>query len=318
MNRILRWMLRGVLALAGLAAAALALVWVLVAGSLPRYDAQLEADGLGAELRIVRDASAVPHIRAASAEDAWFALGMAHAQDRLWQMEVNRRAVQGRLSAIFGPRTLGLDRFAKTLDLYGHAKRSEAHQSPATRRALIAYAKGVNAWIRHVDARSLGRGAPEFFLFGEGFAPWTPADSLGILKMMAMRLTSSARSEVRRAKFQLALEPERIADILPDYPGSSEAVVPRYKAALGDLRYAEAEEDPLVAALGPPAPERGGASNAWAVDASRSSSRAPLLANDPHLWLSAPLGLVPRGCAGGRAQGHRRDAARRARDRDRP
>ncbi|GMG83590.1 penicillin acylase family protein [Paralimibaculum aggregatum] len=295
MNRILRWMLRGVLAVAGLAAAALGLAWVLVAGSLPDYDAHVQAAGLGAPARVIRDANAIPHIRAGSPADAWYALGLVHAQDRLWQMEVNRRAVQGRLSALFGRRTVALDRLAKTLDLYGHAKRAVAHQTPEAQAALEAYAAGVNAWIRHIDARSLGRGAPEFFLFGKGFAPWTPADSLGILKMMALRLSDGARSEVRRARFQLALPAARVADILPDYPGPAETVVPRYSTLFPELRHADTrlappppEPGPLLAALGPPAPGKGGASNAWAVDASRSSSRAPLLANDPHLWLSAP------------------------------
>ncbi len=289
MTRILRWLLRGLIGLSAALGLGLALAWVLISGSLPDYGGRVTAEGLGAPARVIRDANAIPHIRAESAADAWFVLGLVHAQDRLWQMEVARRAVQGRLSEILGARTVGLDRLVKTLDLYGHARRSLPHQTPETQAALAAYAKGVNAWIRHVDARSLGRGAPEFFLFGEGFAPWTPADSLGILKMMALRLTQSARAEVRRALFQLALPPERVADILPDYPVGAETVVPRFTGETPPgSRAALPPEDPLLAALGPPAPGEGGASNAWAVDPSRSSSRASLLANDPHLWLSAP------------------------------
>ncbi len=292
MTRILRWLLRGVLALAGLAAAGLGLAWVLILGSLPDYDATVSARGLGAEARVIRDANAIPHIRAESPGDAWFALGLVHAQDRLWQMEVNRRAVQGRLSAIFGARTVALDRLVKTLDLYGHSRRAVAHQSPEAQAALRAYAAGVNAWIRHVDARSLGRGAPEFFLFADGgFAPWTPADSIGILKMMAFRLSNGARNEVRRALLQLELAPERVADILPDYPGDAESTVPRPPEETPRPNRAALPPpgDPLALALGlPGAPEMAGASNAWAVDASRAAARAPLLANDPHLWLSAP------------------------------
>ncbi len=297
MNWFLRWMLRAVIGLGALLSVAIGLLWVLISGSLPDYDGNVQARGLAAPVTVIRDANAIPHIRAESPRDAWFALGMMHAQDRLWQMEVNRRAVQGRLSALFGARTVELDRLMKTLDLYGYARRSLVHQTPATRVALDAYAAGVNAWIRHVDANSLGRGAPEFFLFGDGFAPWTPADSLGILKMMAFRLTNSAREEVRRALFQLALPPERVRDILPDYPGEASLTVPRFseepdpgqRAGLPVPPQPLPEVDPLLAALGNPAgPEYSGASNAWVVDASRSSSRAPLLANDPHLWLSAP------------------------------
>ncbi len=307
MNRILRWLLRGFLALGALLAAALAVLWWLVSGSLPDYDAEVRAPGLGAPVEVVRDANAVPHIRAESAADMWFALGMVHAQDRLWQMEVSRRAAQGRLSALFGPRTLGLDRYVRTLDLYGHARRSVARQTPEARAALEAYAAGVNAWIRHVDANSLGRGAPEFFLFGRGFEPWTPADSLGILKSMALRLAAAARHEIRRARFQLALPPERVADILPDDPTPAEIAVPWRESHFPGARFratAAAPPDPLVRALGPPwRPELGGASNAWAADGTRSSSRAPLLANDPHLWLSAPSVWYLADVAGGGLRG---------------
>jgi penicillin amidase len=302
MNRILRWLLRGVLAAFALAAAGLGLAWVLISGSLPRYDGEVRAAGLGAPVEVIRDANAIPHIRAESAHDAWFALGLVHAQDRLWQMEVNRRAAQGRLSALFGPRTVPLDRLVKTLDLYGYARRAVEHQDREVRAALEAYSAGVNAWIRHVDANSLGRGAPEFFLFGDGFAPWTPADSIGILKVMALRLSAAARSEVRRALFQLELEPGRVADILPEHPSPAQTTVPRFSELFPGARFAgrpARARDPLLAALGPPEPGTAGASNAWAVDASRSASGAPLLANDPHLWLSAPSVWYLAGLSGG-------------------
>lgn len=295
MALILKWLLRGVAALAALGAAGGALAWYLVARSLPDYDGTKVLDGLEAEVTVIRDRHAVPHIRAESARDAFFALGALHAQDRLWQMELNRRAAQGRLSTLLGPRTTELDRLVKTLDLYGHASRSLEHQTAETRAALEAYAAGVNGWIRRVRREATGRGAPEFFVFGaEGIAPWTPADSLAILKAMALRLSSAARDEIRRARFLLRLPAERVADILPDPPGDVSVTVPRYASLFPGARFSAADApatppDPLVEAFGPAfLPERAGASNAWAVDASRSASRAPLLAADPHLWLSAP------------------------------
>ncbi|MEM6422732.1 MAG: penicillin acylase family protein, partial [Pseudomonadota bacterium] len=179
MARILTWLLRiaavlGVVALvAGLGAA------YLVSGSLPDYEADASLEGLQHPVSVIRDRFAVPHIRAESEADAYFALGVVHAQDRLWQMELNRRAAQGRLSTLLGARTTDLDLLIKTLDLYGHARRSVEHQSAETQAALEAYADGVNAWIRHIWREALGRGAPEFFVFStEGIAPWQPADSL--------------------------------------------------------------------------------------------------------------------------------------------
>ncbi|MEM9784113.1 MAG: penicillin acylase family protein [Pseudomonadota bacterium] len=298
MTLLLTWLLRIVAVIAALGAVALALGWYLVERSLPDFDARLRLQGLTAEVRVIRDANAVPRIRAETAEDAFFALGLVHAQDRLWQMELNRRAAQGRLSTLLGPRTTKLDRLIKTLDLYGHASRAVDEQSPEAKAALQAYADGVNAWIRTVAAEALGRGAPEFFVFAtDGLAPWTPADSIGIMKMMALRLTGAARAEIRRARLLLSLPPERVADILPDPPEGGGLTLPRYAELFDGARFAAAEavaEDPsavdrLIAAIGPaPQPELAGASNAWAVDGSRATLGQPLLASDPHLWLSAP------------------------------
>lgn len=296
MHRILKWVLRIFIAMLAVIAISAMLFWYLVSGSLPDYSGKLAVAGIEAPITIIRDDHAVPHIRAATDRDAFFALGLVHAQDRLWQMELNRRAAQGRLSAMIGQRTVALDRLVKTLDLYGLAQRSLEAQSPETRAALDAYAAGVNAWIRHVNAEALGRGAPEFFLFDAGISPWTPADSLAILKMMALRLTDAARDEVRRARALLVLPPERVADILPDYPLPGSIAVPRPESASLLLRnraaltpLAPLPDDPLLQALGAGAwPDLAGASNIWAVDGSRSATGKSLMANDPHLWLSAP------------------------------
>ena len=364
MNVALKWLLRLFGAAVLVLTLCVALGWYLVSRSLPEYEGEIAAAGLDRPVTIIRDANAVPHIRAETDHDAWFALGLVHAQDRLWQMELNRRAAQGRLSALLGAQTVEVDRLVKTLDLYGHAARSLEMQSPETLAALDAYAQGVNAWLRHVNKHALGRGAPEFFAFGAALSPWTPTDSLAILKMMALRLSDAARAEVRRARALLALPPERVRDILPEYPlpallapkrpdavvsgtdraalsplhglavrAASAAAAPLTPAS-GDfaprdsaspsatrtsatrtsgptptrrtptrptatrsdespayaapLRAAPAEA-PLLHAFGAGArPGLAGASNIWAVDGTRSSSGKPLLANDPHLWLSAP------------------------------
>ncbi|MEM6547662.1 MAG: penicillin acylase family protein [Pseudomonadota bacterium] len=294
MNTLLRWLLRLLGLMVAVAIAAFALGWYLVGRSLPDYSADLTVAGLGAPVTITRDANAVPHIRAESAGDAFYALGVVHAQDRLWQMEMNRRSAQGRLAAYLGPQLVALDRMVKTLDLGGYARRAFEHQTDETKAALQSYADGVNAWIRHVNANALGRGAPEFFLFAEeGLSPWTPQDSLAILKMMALRLSASAQNEIRRGRFLLDLPAERVADILPDYPGAARLAPPRFASLFPGAefgpRQATVVDDPILAALGPPPrPEHAGASNAWAVDGTRSSSGAPLLASDPHLWLGAP------------------------------
>ncbi len=290
-NNVLKWLVRLFFGMVGAVVIGGAMGWYLMSRSLPSYDGTIALAGLSERVTIVRDANAVPHIRAATDRDAFYALGVAHAQDRLWQMEIGRRAAQGRLSEFFGARTIELDRLVKTLDLYELARRSEEHQSAETIAALEAYAEGVNAWIRHLHAQALGRGAPEFFVFGDGLAPWTPADSLAILKMMALRLSNAARQEVRYARAILTLPPERVMDILPDYPVAASTSPRRYSFDVPKDRKhaAAAPRDPLLDVLGPAhLPELGGASNSWAVDGTRTSSGKSLLASDPHLWLSAP------------------------------
>ena len=218
MAQIFKWLSRLFGAMAVLAALAAALVWVLLGGSLPDYDRDFTVEGVEGPVTLLRDIHAVPHIRGASEADVFFGLGFAHAQDRLWQMETSRRAAEGRLSELFGEVTLPVDRFMRALDLHGLARRALPAQTPEARAALEAYATGVNAFIRAVSQEALGRGAPEFYFFADRIAPWTPADSLAIAKLMALRLSDQAAVEVRRAAISLRLPPERLRDLLPDYP----------------------------------------------------------------------------------------------------
>ena len=286
--RILAW---SVAAMAGLGLGALALVYYLAAGSLPDYGAAHRVQGLGAAVEIVRDAHAVPHIFASSDRDAFFGLGWVHAEDRLWQLELHRRTAQGRLAELFGPDALPIDRSMRALDLAGLARAAVAAQKPDALAALEAYAEGINARIRAVNAEALGRGAPEFFLFGDGaLAPWTPADSLAVMKLMALRLTTAARLEARRARLLANLTPDQVADLDPAYPDRGLIALPSFNDLYDTITFpAERADVRPPHPLSPFAqPGFGGASNAWAVSGERSATGAPLLATDPHLWLSAP------------------------------
>ncbi|NKX74687.1 penicillin acylase family protein [Rhodobacteraceae bacterium R_SAG3] len=292
MARLFRWLLRltaGTILLGVLGAI---LVYFLAAQSLPEYNKEIALPGPTAPVEIVRDNANVPHIFGsfgASDEDVFFGLGYAHAQDRLWQMAVMRRTAQGRLSEIFGPRTVKTDSFLRRLDLYGAARSSVSSQSPEALRALTAYSAGVNARLQEVNENALGRGAPEMFLFNMPIAPWQPADSIAIMKLMAVQLSSNMQEEILRAQTSIALDdPKRLLDILPDAPGSGTATLPEYTSlfpGLDGLNLA----GPQYAALMPVAPRGlGGASNAWAAAPSRSAAGGTLLANDPHMTLTAP------------------------------
>jgi len=266
-------------------------VYYLASRSLPEYDKTVTVSGVTADVEIVRDNSGVPHIFPASDRDAFFALGYAHAQDRLWQMTLLRRTAQGRLSEIFGSRTVETDKLLRRLDIHTQAVRSVDAQDARTRDALDAYSAGVNARITEINRDSLGRGAPEFFVFNAPLAQWQPADSIALVKLMALQLSSHINEEVLRARLALFLPDEtRLADLLPDIPGQGVAALPEYASLMPELppqtQFADNGPDPLFW----PVARRGlaGASNAWAADASRSATGSTLMANDPHLKFSAP------------------------------
>lgn len=241
MGFIFRWLLRLTAGLVGLIVLGIVLAYYLASQSLPDYDQTVEVQGLDTPVEIVRDHANVPHIFAAKDPDVFFGLGYAHAQDRLWQMTIMRRTAQGRLSEVFGTRTVAIDRLLRRLDIYRLAMQSVAVQDDYTLAALKAYSAGVNARLAEINAKALGRGAPEMFLFNAPVAPWQPGDSLAIIKLMALQLSGHLEDEVLRARTSLALnDTDRLADILPDIPGPGIAALPEYAALFPDLpRFAE-------------------------------------------------------------------------------
>ncbi|WGW03112.1 penicillin acylase family protein [Tropicibacter oceani] len=290
MALVFRWLLRLVTLSIVLTVLGAGMVYYLASRSLPEYDKTLPVAGITADIEIIRDNAGVPHIMALSDRDAFFGLGYAHAQDRLWQMVLLRRTVQGRLSEIFGTRTVETDTLMRRLDLYPLAVASVAHQDAATLDALEAYSAGVNARLDEINQGSNGRGAPEFFMFNAPLAPWKPADSIALTKLMAFQLTGHLREEVLRARTSLLIpDADRLSDILPDMPGPGVAALPEYASLVPGPLPAHTPSQTRQAFL-PATPPRGlsGASNAWAADASRSAGGGTLLANDPHLGLTAP------------------------------
>lgn len=290
MRTVFRWLMRLAAGLVVLAVLAVGVVYYLASQSLPDYNKTIAVTGIEQPVEIVRDNADVPHIFGSSDRDVFFALGFAHAQDRLWQMTMMRRTAQGRLSEVFGTPTVQIDRLLRRLDLYRLAAQSVEVQDDVTRAALEAYADGVNTRLDQINTEVLGRGAPEMFIFNAPVAPWRPADSLAIIKLMGLQLSGHLQEEVLRARMSLALDDAaRLADILPDVPGTGIAALPEYSALFPDLpRFAQST--PMPDSPLSPFPKRGlaGASNSWAAAPSRSASGGTLLANDPHLGFSAP------------------------------
>lgn len=277
--------------------------------SLPALDGQLTRTGLQAPAMVRRDASDVTHIEAASALDAWRALGYVHAQDRGWQLEFNRRLMRGQLSEILGPATLDTDKLMRTLGLMQAARLQLQKMPDSVQAALQAYSDGIQA--AHAAGQA-GR-TPEFRLLGvpahDASRPaWTPEDSMGWALVMALDLGGNWGQEFARLSASQVLDTERLWQLMPPYPGESPAtrvdiaglyrelgvhVRPPQRSA--QVRSPEAR-GPALDALAQWSQEQvrdtgileGKGSNNWVVAGQRTASGQPLLANDPHLALSAP------------------------------
>lgn len=262
--------------------AALVLVAVVVVlvlrSSVAQTRGQVRVAGLASEVRVVRDAHGVPHIEAESRSDAVFALGFVHAQDRLWQMEFQRRLGSGRLAEAVGSSGLTADRFFRTLGVRRSAEASLAYLGSEERAVLDAYVAGVNAFLE----RRTGVLPPEFLVLRLEPEPWTPTDVIVWQKMMAWDLTGSQLSdETLRAQLVSALGSDRAARLFPGHPEDGPVTLPNFSALYREIPWS-------TIARHIPHLDPANGSNAWVVSAEHTASARPLLANDPHLGLQAP------------------------------
>jgi len=274
--------------------------------SLPQVSGQLVLAGITQPVEVLRDRNAIPHIYARSLDDAYYGLGFVHAQDRLWQMEVSRRIAAGRVAEVLGPAGLEADRFLRTLGIRRVAEANLRHYEPETRRLLDAYTAGVNAFLATKPVLP-----PEFWILRVSPEPWTPVDSVAWAKMMAWDLGGNWRNELLRMQLAKTLPTPRIQEFLAPYPGDPPVKLPDLKALYGVMERAPIQisgENRGQSPISPKSPwaifrkiavgdfdAKSGSdpdfphgSNSWVVNGSRSATGKPLLANDPHLGLTAP------------------------------
>ena len=316
MRRLLRLLKAAGLVVTGLLLIATLLgVW-LVRRAWPQVSGSIAVAGLHAPVEVLRVEPGVPHLYARDAHDLFFAQGYVHAQDRLWQMELNRRVGAGELSALFGEAALDLDRTMRVFEVRASSERDWRPASPAARAVLLAYAEGVNAFL----AQHRGRLPLEFTLLGVEPRPWTPVDSLSWAKLMALNLSLNSSFEILRAQLTARLGAAAAQRLLLPYPAGEPVIVPPPAGGYPALPKAPAVAasarpagdpggDPGGAPLLSGAPRRplgvvagGGAawgSNGWVVAGSRTASGRPLLANDTHLGLQMPSVWYQVGLHGG-------------------
>ncbi|MCB1033914.1 MAG: penicillin acylase family protein, partial [Acidobacteria bacterium] len=262
---------------------ALFLAWREIRRSgMPQRTGSARFDGLREAVEVRFDEWGVPDIEADSLLDAVAAQGWLHANDRMTQMELGRRSAAGRLAEVVGEVALPLDRASRTLRLRETAEKLLTWASPESRSALEAYASGVNAWIR-----SRGKDLPPGLrLLRIEPEPWTPADSLSFVLLMASDLSFwQGRPEEERFAWLRAFGEEKLRDLLgeEDLQISGDllelAEKPQPQAASAAMARSPTRDASAPPLLG---------SNGWVLGGSRTAGGVPLVANDPHLGLHLP------------------------------
>ena len=263
------------------------LYWWRIARAQPRLSGTLTLAGLDAPVEILRDKHGVPHLYAKSRADLFRAQGIVHAQDRMWQMEQDRRIATGTLAELFGEAALDADRFSRTVGFRRAAQLELDGLDEVARATLAWYAEGVNAYI----ASRPGRLAPELGLLGARVAPWTPLDSLAHLKVVAWGQSTNWESELVRLRLLLQSDAYRASELEPSVPQGTPAILEADGVAHERLLHAAGLllnfMEPLRQWVG--ALEGGQGSNAWVVAPKRSLTRKPVLANDSHLPVQIPV-----------------------------
>lgn len=259
------------------------------------------------KVEIIRDASGVPNLYADNPGDLFFAQGYSHAQDRLWQMELNRHVGHGQLSELFGDTNFGdsttvkVDMFLRTIGLDRAAQADLSTLDSTSRSLLQAYADGVNAFLHtHSDNLPL-----EFTLLGYRPADWEQVDSQVWAKVMAYDLGGNYEEELLRARMIETLGTSRAKQLIPDYPSSGPFIIPpevkSFAVSLANLTPGRSSTQDTPIAIGRPDVSEleqittslkqgvdGLGSNNWVVDGTRTMTGKPMLANDPHLGISMP------------------------------
>ncbi len=275
------WWQKTVVAAASLAGLAGGAYYMLMRRPLPRKKGEVYLKGLREPVEVITDRYGVPHIYAQNEDDLFFAQGYIHAQDRLWQMEFNRRLGSGRLSEIFGEIPLDTDRFARRLGLH-RAAAAAAEQLPEhSKRIFEAYTQGVNAFIEH-NRNNL---PIEFTLLRFKPGPWQITDSIQWSKMMGWNLGGNWETEIIRARIVAKLGAERAAKLEAGYDPTHPLIIPpgvEYQGInLGMLE--QYEQLKQLSGFGMMA-----GSNNWVVDGTMTTTGLPILCNDPHLMQAAP------------------------------
>ena len=245
---------------------------------LAQIDGRLTLPGLTSPVEILRDRWGVPHIYAQTAHDLFFAQGVVHAQDRLWQMELNRRTALGQLSELFGEIALDTDRTARAFGFNRLGQTDWKNASDELRAAISAYCEGVNAFLASPAVKL----PLEFTLLRHRPEPWQPEDVMAFARVMIWQLSHAWYGEILRAQIAEAVGEARAAELEIHYPATNPITLPQ------GIEFHRLESHAATPSVADPLLQRGQGSNAWVVSGRKSDTGKPYLCNDMHLLLGLP------------------------------
>ncbi|MBI9082114.1 MAG: penicillin acylase family protein [Desulfobacterales bacterium] len=249
---------------------------------VPDYTGRVELRGLKAPVDIFRDDFAIPHIYAKHEPDLYRAIGWCMAQDRLFQMDLIRRATTGRLSEVIGEKTVEVDHLMRTLNMSGKSERMMANSEAASLAGMDAFSDGVNQYIE----AHRGRLPVEFAILGYEPEPWKPIHSFNVAGFMAFDLSTGWKTEIFFHKVMEKLGNEMAGKILPGMAGNASVIYPEVAGNLPDMGAKSLLSQAAV--IGELGLATFSGSNNWAVSGAKSENHLPILANDMHLGLNAP------------------------------
>ena len=261
-----------------------AIFYNMLNSSLPEYKDEISLNGIDNNIEIYRDSVAVPYIIAQTESDAAFALGYVHAQERLFTMDIARRAGAGKLSEIFGEKTIPFDKMFLTVGIKRNLIKNYAKSNRNNIKLLKAYSRGVNFFIKNAG----GKLPIEFSVLGYEPEEWRPIHSLIIMRMMAWELNIGWWTDFAYTELVQKVGVEKAKEILPAYPKDAPVIIPKSIANLPKINNSFVRvEKQFRKFLGLRGTHIG--SNSWVVDGSMSASGKPIIANDTHLTFSAPV-----------------------------
>ncbi|MEJ2103054.1 MAG: penicillin acylase family protein [Ignavibacteriaceae bacterium] len=251
--------------------------------SLPAYEGEMNVPSIKSEVKIYFDSLAVPYIIANNDEDVAFALGYLHARERMFSMDMIRRAAEGRLSEIIGPETVPFDRMFRTVGIYRTAKMIKEKMNPVALKLLEAYSGGVNFYLNEKKNKY----PVEFDVLGYQPEKWKPEHCIMVIRMMAWELNLGWWTDLTFTELVQKLGEEKVKEILPGYPENAPTIIPsnikKFTEINNDLIKTDKEFRKFMGMTGTHL-----GSNNWVVNSQMSSSGKPIIANDPHLAYRVP------------------------------